>query len=100
MSRYVGTVQGKFTKEKLEGILGEPSWEWEETKLEEGIKGDCELSTGGKGWTAGWGSFSACCRIFIHPEGICIHGGMDVPEDRKYARQVLHRIIKGVESNG
>ncbi len=88
--RQIKAIKGTFTKERLEKILGKPGWEWRET---EDDKPECGLAPG-KMWTTGWGSSRACCRIWIHTDGICIGVGQDMPEDRAYAIKVINKVLK------
>ncbi len=88
--RTVATIKGKFSKKGIEKILGKPSWEWETAEA----KGDtCGLANGALD-TAGWGDASACGRIWIHPDGVCFGGGMNIEQDRAYALKMHEAILK------
>ena len=88
--RQIRTIKGVFTKKELERILGKPDWEWDTCEDEEP---ECGLSPG-KMWSAGWGNFQACCRIWIHSDGICIGAGLDTPADYAYADELYQKIMK------
>lgn len=93
MTRIVGKVKGKFTKRKMEKILGRPSWEWKQIIAN---KSACGLAEG-RVYTAGWGDTSACCRIWVHKDGICIGPGLSVAEDIEYAKNTYRKIIKALK---
>ena len=67
------TLKGEWTKEGVEAVLGPPNehWPWEIAPKQSGdwICGLTNVETE----SAGYGDTSACCRVHIHPEGICVH---------------------------
>ena len=81
-------LRGEWDEAGLEAALGHPRWGWETAE-----RGDpCPLANNGYLRTAGWGSASACCRIFIHADGICIRPGLDVEEDRQFCRDTFAQL--------
>ena len=92
--RQIKQIKGHFTRKKLESILGEPTWEWEKV---EGEKPECGLAPSILP-TAGWGDCSACCRIWIHKDGICVAPGMDIEPDVAYAEATYQKFLKGVNN--
>ena len=71
------------TREGLEQVLGQPNWGWLDAKVK---PDNCGLTVeDGTLATAGWGDSSACCRIYLHPDGFCIRPGLrGVHEDEAY----------------
>ncbi len=88
--RQIRIIKGKFTKEYLEGVLGEPSWEWVKQTVVS-TKAECGLAIGSV-WTAGWGDASACGRVWIHKDGICFAPGLNIREDIKYTEAMYQRV--------
>lgn len=74
-------LAGKFSKEMIESILGKPSWSWD---TEQSTREPCGLAPGNLA-TAGWGSALACCRIWIHNDGVCIAPALNVESDAGFA---------------
>ena len=89
MTKIIHADRVMVTEEMLESILGKPQWDWGDVETEENE--ECGLALGPTR-TAGWGQMSACCRIWIHSDGFCISGGLDVDEDRAYAEEVYQKI--------
>ena len=82
------SIKGEFTRQQLEQVLGEPEWGWDTVQ---GNECECGLAPGELP-TAGWGTSRACCRIWIHSDGICLAPGLDVPCDRAYTQKTLNKL--------
>ena len=81
----VHTILGRYTPQGLEECLGAPSWSSDSVRASSDV---CGLADGLVP-TAGWGNAGACYRIWIHQDGICIMGGLEVAEDEE-AAQIAH----------
>ena len=88
-------LRGNYAQAGLLEVLGEPHWSWEYFKPTHKDP-DCpfEFRNGVPIPTAAYGTTSACCRIYIHPEGICISGGFEIAVDMRYAQKVYKRLLK------
>ncbi len=76
-------------KQTIEKILGKPYFEWETI---DGKDCTCGLKEGTLE-TAGWGDLGACCRLWIHEDGVCIRHALDIPEDRQIAKDTYEKLI-------
>ena len=64
------TLPGEWTAASVEAILGPPEWPWRTAPVQpENVCGLTNVPTE----SAGFGDLAACCRVHIHPEGLCIH---------------------------
>lgn len=79
-----------MSKEQIEGILGEPQWAWDTIHAD---KSECGLEDG-EILTAGYGSCAACCRLWIHNNGVCLRHALNVEDDKEYAKQIYQKLKK------
>ncbi len=92
--RQISIIKMTLTREQLEAILGKPSWDWDSV---EDNKPECGLAAGVL-LTAGWGDLLACCRIWIHSDGMCVAPGMNIQQDIKYAQKIYRKLLMAGKS--
>lgn len=89
-------ISGKFTQSDIEAVLGVPQTYWGWGDITEDCP-SCGLLQGVLR-TAGWGDFMACCRIYIHADGICVRSGMEyLASDRTFSKKTYLKLKKGLK---
>ena len=77
-----------LTKGAVSRRLGAPTWAWRKV---EARTSECGLADGVVS-TAAYGDASACGRVWLHSDGVCIRGVLDIDDDNAYAAKMAQKL--------